>query len=940
MPRKTICLVDGSGYIFRAFYALPPMTRPDGVPINAVYGFTNMLMNLVTDHPCSHIVVVFDAKRKNFRNDIYAEYKQNRKETPPDLVPQFPLIRQATEAFSIPHIEMEGYEADDLIATYARIAEAKGFDVTVISADKDLMQLMRPHVTLYDPMKKKTVTIEDVEKKFGVIPDKVTDVQALMGDSSDNIPGANGIGPKGAADLIKQFGSLDNLIKNLNEVSSEKRREGLQRDLEQILVSKKLVALDDRAPVSDDLSQFEAKEHDPDKILAFLTDNGFKSMITKIPKWTQKRTSHLDAIQNNAPVSSKSTPFVPAPVAVKIPAFKKQTYTALLTPEDLKNALAKEKIGKKIAIDTETTSLDALDAILVGFSFSYETGDAYYVPLRHGGEEADLNAMDLFSAHTHKDRPKQIPVKQALEILKPVLQDADILKIGHNIKYDMHVLKKAYQNAVTIAPIADTMLISYTLDGTTHAHKLDDLAKMFLGYDMTPYSQVCGTGRNKITFDAVPIDAACFYAAEDADMTLRLYDVLINRLDNSDVAKVYYDIDLPMIPILQQMEQTGILTDTNHLQHLEVLFSDKLAQLTAQVHTLAGEEFNINSPAQLGVILFEKMNLPGGKKSANGNWSTDVSVLETLAGAHKNEFAKAVLEYRGFAKLKSTYVDALLAITQTDKRVHTSFSLTSTNTGRLASTDPNLQNIPIKNAEGKEIRRAFISKPGFVLMSADYSQIELRLMADVANVKLLKQAFIDKEDIHARTASEIFGIPLADVDADTRRSAKAINFGIIYGMSAFGLANNLGIERSKAKQYIDAYFEKYPEIKTYMQETSAFALAHEYVLTPFGRKCYIQGLKAGATRAFGLRSAINAPIQGGEADVVKMGMQAVIEVIKKHQLNAKLLLQVHDELVFEVAESDVENARRLIQNAMENVVKLSVPLTVDIGVGYNWKDAH
>lgn len=929
--RPTICLIDGSGYIFRAFYALPLMTRPDGVPVNAVYGFTSMLMNLSQDNICSHIVVVFDAKRRNFRNEIYSAYKENRKETPSDLVPQFPLIRQACEALNIPWIEMEGYEADDLIATYARLANEKGWEARVISADKDLMQLKKEHISVYDPMKKKLITDEDILLKFGVTADKVTDVQSLMGDAVDNIPGATGIGPKTAAQLINQFGSLDNLLAHLDEIPQEKRREGLKRDKEQILISRQLVVLNDHVPVQTEPDEFFIREPNITALSEFLSENNFKSLLTRVQNWSDKRTKIVGNCQLDISFEENQNY---STLEKKADVIKPQ-YTLIQTTADLKNWLT--NIKDKVAIDTETTSLDVAEARLVGFSLGVENGKACYVPLRHG----DLNenfSTDLFDFQ-NKNRPKQIEVKEALTLLKPILEDENILKIGHNIKYDMHILACEYGKEFKIDPIDDTMVMSSVLDGTTHGHGMDELSDLFLNYTTIKYTDICGTGRSKITFNEVPLEQACPYAAEDADITFRLHALFSERLKNEDPQHIYENIDRPLISILFRMERAGILVDRQHLSSLGILFSKKLSMLTQKIYQLAGEEFNINSPAQLGVILFEKQGLEGGKKGANGAWTTDVKVLENLS-LSGSELARTVLEYRSFAKLKSTYVDSLLDLSLKDPRIHTSFSLTATNTGRLASSEPNLQNIPIRTEDGKEIRKSFISRPGYQLIAADYSQIELRLMAEVANVKSLKESFLKNEDIHARTASQIFHIPLDEIDSDTRRRAKAINFGIIYGISAFGLSNNLGIERSEAKKYIDSYFEQYPEIRSYMQQTEAFALEHKYVLTPFGRKCFIQGLDNGKTRSFALRSAINAPIQGGAADIIKKAMIAIDNRLSSAELDCTLLLQVHDELIFEVLEKDVATASALIKETMEKVVPLSIPLIADIGIGKNWKEAH
>ena len=937
---KSICLVDGSGYIFRAFYALPIMTREDGTPVNAVYGFMNMLMNLVNENRCSHILVVFDAKRKNYRNDIFAAYKENRKETPPELVPQFPLIREASDVLNIPWIEMEGFEADDLIASYAKIATEKGWHTTVVSADKDLMQLMNDHVSLYDPMKKKLITNEDVLNKFGVLPNKVTDVQSLMGDSTDNIPGATGIGPKTAASLINEFGSLENLLNNLSQVKNEKRRAILERDKEQILISQKLVTLCTTAPVEEDLSIYSAKIPDLDKIKQFLTQNRFKSLLAKIATWSNDRTKSIsdnkdeDVPNNQVPLSENKDN-----QEVKKPTLLKKKYELIQEEKDLDRWVEKLKASSAFAIDTETTSLDILEAKLVGVSLSTDE-EACYIPVRHGGKEDDA-PVDLFSFNpiVTKKREKQISPKTVLKALLPLLKDKNIKKIGHNLKYDLHILTKEIPLDFDIESYEDTMVLSYVLNGANHGHGMDELAALYLNHTTIKYEDVCGTGKEKITFDQVPLEKALAYAAEDADITLELYKHFKEKLTDPKLQNIYYNVDLPLVKILFQMEEKGIQVDTLQLNNLKHYFTQELAVLTQKIYDLAGEEFNINSPMQLGHILFEKMALPGGKKNSKGGYSTDVKVLETLA-AEGHEIAKTTLEYRSFSKLKSTYVDSLLTLTDKENRVHTSYMQTVTSTGRLSSTDPNLQNIPIKTEAGKEIRKAFVAKKGYKIVAADYSQIELRLMADVAGIKNLKASFMHNEDIHARTASQIFNVPLEDVSKDLRRNAKAINFGIIYGMSAFGLANQLGISRQEASNYINAYFKEYPEIKAYMDETTQFASTNGYVLTPMGRKCFIRGIMDPKMRGLATRAAINAPIQGGAADIIKIAMQKVVEKLKETSLDASLLLQVHDELVLEVKESDTQQVAALLKETMENAVTLSVPLVVEVDIADNWKDAH
>ncbi len=917
--KETICLVDGSGYIFRAFYALPIMTRADGTPVNAVYGFMNMLMNLVSENRCSHIVVVFDAKRKNFRNDIFSAYKENRKETPPELVPQFPLIRKASEILNIPWIEMEGYEADDLIATYSQIATKKGWHTTIVSADKDLMQLMSDTVSLYDPMKKKIITNEDVLNKFGVLPEKVTDVQSLMGDSTDNIPGATGIGPKTAAALINEFGSLENLLNNINTIKNEKRRAILERDKDQILISQKLVTLNNQAPVSEDLSAFKAKEPHIETIEQFLIENNFKSLLAKISNWSISRKNDVAEITKKTLIEKK--------------------YSLIQTKEDLEKWIDQIHQKKLFAIDTETTSLNTQEAKIVGISLSTEPGLACYIPLEHGKKE--VASTDLFSFNEPiKKQENQLDKNFVLSKIAPLLKDEAIKKIGHNIKYDLHILANEYKDQpFEINNIEDTMILSYVLNGVEHGHGMDELASLYLDYTTIKYQDVCGTGKDKITFDEVELDKALDYAAEDADITLRLYHTLNEKLTNADLKKIYSDIEMPLVQILFNMERAGIKVDSSHLNSLKTFFAQEINRLTEEIYALAGEEFNINSPAQLGNILFEKMGLQGGKKGSKGTYSTDVKVLESLA-EEGHEIAKTMLEYRSVAKLKSTYVDALLGLTDKQSRVHTSYMQTTTSTGRLSSTDPNLQNIPIKNNAGKEIRKAFIAKPGYKIVAADYSQIELRLMADVANIKNLKQSFLNNEDIHTRTAAQIFNTPIDEVSSDLRRQAKAINFGIIYGMSAFGLSNQLGISRTDAAKYIDAYLKEYPEIKDYMDQTIHFAVQNGYVLTPFKRKCFIRGITDPKTKGLASRAAINAPIQGGAADIIKMAMIQVSKKLKESQLDATLLLQVHDELVLEVKEDHVEEIKTLLKQTMENAVQLSVPLIVEVGVADNWKDAH
>ena len=871
-PPKTLCLVDGSGYIFRAFYALPPMTRPDGTPVGAVYGFTAMMINLLQENACDNIVVVFDATRRNFRNEIYPEYKANRHKTPPDLVPQFPLIREACEALNVAWIEKEGYEADDLIATYARIAKEKGMRARVISADKDLMQLMDENTSLYNPMKKKDITLEDVEKKFGVSPNKVVEVQALMGDSTDNVPGASGIGPKTAAALIQQFGSIDNMFCHLNEIPSEKRRETLLTDREKIEISKKLVSLDKFALVNEDLDFFKRREILPKKLVDFLTFNNFPSLIKRINSITWNSDTPAPKIEVQA--------------------------VFLKNEEEIKQAINEIRLQKSFAFCMKRNEQEELTEISLS-----SKNKIYNINLI----ENDLPQRDLFTNSTGTQFNTNF-----FKLLVPLFADKNVVKYGHDIKTNIHSLAK--YGIVLEKPFEDVMLMSYDADGSKHDHDLESLLQIYFSNEEKEGKEA-------------------FFIGE---MAKQIKEKLITQNELG----LYEDIDAPLVSILAEMEKEGILVDEKHLKKLEISFSQKLEELTKQIHVLTGEEVNINSPAQLGVVLFEKRGLKGGKRGANGHWVTDVKVLEMLAEEQEDELAKLILKYRAAAKLKSTYIDALLERVKENPRISTTFSLVATNTGRLASSNPNLQNIPVRTEEGKEIRESFIAKEGCFLLSADYSQIELRLIAHVAGVKKLRESFLKNEDIHARTASEVLGIPLTEITPDLRRRAKAINFGIIYGISGFGLARNLKISRTEANKYIESYFTQYPEIKKYMKKTIEFASTNGFVQTPFGRKIYVGGFESGRTRSFAERAAINAPIQGGAADIIKMAMIRVQKVLKEKRIPSKLLLQIHDELIFEVPKEYAEEAVKIIKENMEQVVKLSVPLVVEVGMGRNWREAH
>ena len=935
--KKRLCLIDGSGYIYRAFYALPPMNRPsDGTPVNAVFGFTSMLMQFMTENSDDCIAVVFDTARRNFRNDIYPEYKATRKEVPADLIPQFPLIRDVVHAFDVASVEKDGYEADDLIASYAKKGVEDGYQVVVVSADKDLMQLMdKDKVLLYDPMKKRYVSDEDVIKKFGVLPDKVIQVQSLMGDSIDNIPGVHGIGPKTAAELINKYGSLEEIYNHLNEIP-ERRAELLKQDKENVFISKRLVVLDVNAPLPMPISDFCRKDANAQKIKDFLQSMGFKSLMGRVDSFIKKRENVLS---QSCPITLEASQenLFPEEVESKI----ERHYECIQEEKDLLKWCDEIEKNGFVALDTETDSLDSQTAEIAGISLCTKAGHACYIPINHCGETTPKSRLESLNLFEDEMRPKQISKEFIKQHLLTLLAKPEIVKIGHNIKFDLEVIHTNFGIDLSDANLQDTIVMAYDLDGVTHKLKLDDLAAMFLNEKMIAYQEVCGTRRVAIYFKQVDLERATAYAAEDADMTLRLYHFLKKRLDAENVNKIYQDADRPLINVLTKMENEGVLVDKVALQKLSFQFFQKIDALEKEIYTIAGEHFNLNSPLQLGEILFEKMAIQGGKRnSKTKNWITDSEVLEELA-ANGVEIASKLLEYRQYTKLKSTYTDALVKlINPRTGRVHTTFSQTMTATGRLSSNNPNLQNIPIKSEMGREIRAAFIAKAGYTIISADYSQVELRLMADVANVKQLKEDFANDLDIHAATASKVFNVPLENMNPMVRRNAKAINFGIIYGISAFGLARQLGISRAEAKGYIDSYFEKYPEIKKYMDETIQFASENGYVLTPFGRKCFISGFDSGATRGFASRAAINAPIQGGAADIIKMAMIKIQSELEARQMKTKMLLQVHDELIFEVPDEEVEQARALIKDTMENVVCLSVPLVAEVGVGKNWKEAH
>lgn len=931
---KKYILVDGSGYIFRAFYALPPISRSDNLPVGAVYGFCNMLLKLLIERDGKDeiVVVIFDAARKNFRNEIYPEYKTNRQEIPAELVPQFAYIRKAVEAFNLPSIEQLGFEADDLIATYAELAKQNGDNVVIYSSDKDLMQLLDTNVAIFDPLKQKIVDKDVVFNKFGVEPSKVVDVQALIGDSTDNIPGVKGIGPKTASELINKYGNLENLLLNARNIKQDKRRETIEANAELAKISKQLATLKKDVPLSTPIEELKKTPVDAEKLLNFINEMEFKSLINKTNKFIEEvsKTPAQNNTNNNI-----------EPVIINKPKIKQieKHYELVRDIPTLQKWIKKCEDKKIFAVDTETTGLDSLSASIVGMSIATDEGDACYIPIHHIKKVFD--GADLFNDGKDTLIENQIPIDDIVKNIKPLLENKNIIKIGHNIKYDMHIFK---QLGINVYPVEDTMVMSYDLDNTRNLHNMDDLALNHLNYTTIHFSDVCGSGKAQITFAEAPLEKALDYAAEDADITLRLYNVLKSRLDSDEeLKKVYYDIDLPLVNILFSMEEWGIKINSTHLSELSLEFEKILSSLEGEIFSITGQTFNIMSPKQLGEMLFDTMGLPyPAKKKSNDNYSTDIDVLKQLS-YQGFEIADKVLKYREIAKLKSTYTDALpKQILSRDGRVHTNYFQCGTSTGRLSSNDPNLQNIPIRTELGKDIRKTFISSNGYKILAADYSQIELRIMADVANVKNLKQAFIDNVDIHTRTASQVFGIPESEMTSDIRRKAKAINFGIIYGISPFGLANQLDIPQSEAKEYIDNYFENFPEIKEYMEKTKEFAHQYGYIKTLYGRKCFITNINNPKLKSYAERAAINAPIQGSAADIIKMAMIKIQNALAQNNLinDIRMLLQVHDELVFEVKEDKIDYATKFIKETMENIVKLSIPLEVEVGIADNWKDAH
>jgi len=920
--QKHLFLIDGSGYIFRAYYALPPLTRKsDGLPVGAVSGFCNMLYSFLEkaragnsmDTP-SHLAVIFDSARKNFRNDIYKEYKGNRSDAPEDLIPQFDYIRKAVKAFNLPSIELQNYEADDLIATYKIQAKKEKIKLTIVSSDKDLMQLVDQDTYMLDTMKDKHIGIDEVKEKFGVPPEKVIDVQSLAGDSVDNVPGVPGIGIKTAAELINQFGSLDELLKKAETIKQPKRRQALLDNKSNALISRELVTLKNDVPVKETINDFILKPFDKEKIFSFLDEMEF----TKIKKRIEQT------------YGMSETNFKPSSTVVKKSLKNEAGFNIIYDKKEIETILAKADDQGFFAVDTETNSLDSQKAELVGVSLAVNENQAYYIPVGHKNKD-------------DKEIKKQIKIEDLIKILKPYLEDETIKKVGQNIKYDLKIFKKY---GIHLKSFEDTMLLSYALDSGLNRHNLDILAKIHLDHENIKYKDVAGTGKSEVTFDQVKIIDSYRYACEDADVTLKLYNIFKERLVKEKCFHVYENLEIPLVDVLARMECQGIKIDKKILSQLSETFAKNLKVLEKKIYKIAGEEFNIGSTKQLGDILYEKLKISGTKKTKKGNFATNVNVLEDLAGKG-HEFPKLVLDWRQKSKLKNTYTDTLPEhIDSKTKRVHTSFLLAATTTGRLASSDPNLQNIPIKSKEGKEIRSAFVAESGHSIISADYSQIEMRVLAHVGDVKELKKAFRNNEDIHSITASQIFDCDIKKINEDMRRKAKAINFGIIYGISSYGLAKQISVSNPEAEQFLFSYFKKFPEIKDYMQETLKFCRKHGYVKTMFERKCHFPNIndKNHTLKSFQERAAINAPIQGAAADIIRYAMINIDKKILEKKIKSKLLVQIHDELLFESKDNDVKKEITLIKNEMENAIdkdfNFSVPLIVDANSAKNWNDAH
>jgi DNA polymerase I len=981
-------LVDGSGYIFRAYHALPPLNRKsDGLPTSAVLGFSNMVWKLMRDAQSTgvgvsptHFAVIFDYSSKTFRNTLYSEYKANRSAPPDDLIPQFGLIRQATRAFDLPCIEMEGFEADDLIATYARMATETGADTTIVSSDKDLMQLVGPSVLMWDPVKDRRIGIPEVVEKWGVPPEKMIDLQALVGDSVDNVPGIPGIGPKTAAQLLEQFGDLDTLLARAAEIKQDKRREAIITNADKARISRDLVTLKTDVAVTEGLDDLTVQPVPGPKLIGFLKAMEFTSLVRRVAEATGADAALIEATEVNvqrgetahgpdvgstgparAPSPARRDAEAAAPASKTAPgdnpvygsgvpttalAAKRaeqagsekvdpKAYACIRDLPTLNAWIAEAEAAGTVAFRVEATSLDPMRAEIAGFALALGPGKAAYVPLAHRTGD-DLLASGPVA--------NQVPVRDALAALKALLTNPSVIKIGHNLKSDWLVL---HRHGIDVGPCDDTMLLSYVSDGgTAGGHDLASLAEKWLGQSIIPFKELVGSGRKLVSFDFVEIERATIYSAEGADLALRLWRVLKPRMTTKSVVSVYERLERPLVPVLARMEERGIMVDRQMLSRLSGEFAQRAAALEDAVYEAAGERFTIGSPKQLGDILFGKMGLPGGTKTKSGQWSTTAQLLEELA-AEGYELPRRIVDWRQLTKLKSTYTDALPEYIHPEtKRLHTSYALASTPTGRISSSEPNLQNIPIRTAEGRRIRTAFISEKGNKLVSADYSQIELRVLAHIADIPQLRQAFADGVDIHAMTASEMFGVPVAGMPSDVRRRAKAINFGIIYGISAFGLANQLSIERSEAGDYIKKYFERFPGIRDYMDSRKQMARDQGYVETIFGRRIHYPEIRSSnpSVRSFNERASINAPIQGSAADIMRRAMIRMEDALRDAKLAARMLLQVHDELIFEVAEEEVAPTLPVIKNVMENAampaVAMAVPLHVDARAANNWDEAH
>ena len=957
-----VYLIDASGFIFRAYHALPQLTRKsDGLPVGAIAGFCNMLWKVLEDLKAgeqpTHFACIFDAGAITFRNELYDQYKAHRPDPPEDLIPQFPLVRRAAIAFGQPALEMKGFEADDLIATYSRQAAAKGARVSIVSADKDLMQLIDDRICMLDTVKDRKICAPEVMEKFGVTPDKVIDVQALCGDSVDNVPGVPGIGVKTAALLINEYGDLETLLARAGEIKQPKRRESLIEHADKARISKVLVTLKDDVPVEVPLEELGVSDPDPGPLLAFLTEMEFRTLTTRVaqtmgseapaPRSSSAGGQALaNAVASERASGAKPTATAAAngtpgesfePLAAEAKPFDLDAYETVTDTEQLMTWIAAARKQGFVAVDTETDGLNPMTAKLAGVSMALAPGKACYIPLGHGAGKTDLLSGE---------KPKQIEMATAIELLKPLLEDPAVLKIGQNIKYDMSIFC-AFD--IRVGPIDDTMLLSFVLEAGQHNHGMDELSELHLGHTPIPIKELIGSGKTQITFDQAPLDKATRYAAEDADVTLRLWERLKPRLPREGVTAVYETMDRPLIPVVADMERAGVLVDREKLSKLSGEFAQRMGALEAEAQELAGQPFNLGSPKQIGEILFDKMGLAeaaGAKKTKTGAWATGADTLEDLA-AYGHELPKVLLDWRMLSKLRSTYTETLRdAIDPATGRVHTSYSLAGAQTGRLASTDPNLQNIPIRTEEGRKIREAFIADKGNVLVSADYSQIELRLLAHVADIPSLRTAFQEGIDIHAMTASEMFGVSVKGMDPMIRRRAKAINFGIIYGISGFGLARQLSIPREEAAAYIKKYFQKFPGIQDYMEQHRAFGREHGYVETIFGRKVWLPQIKSpnGAERSFGERQAINAPLQGSAADIIKRAMIRMPGALKAAGLKAKMLLQVHDELVFECPEKEADKLMKVAADTMSRatlpVLELNVPLVVEAKAAKSWAEAH